>query len=302
MMSKKIIVISTTATAVLLFLGVMLFVNANTICAQTQAGCAPLLTNGVKGWAKGATVYYDVSSLPGGPTGKAQVNAVKAFNAWNTANSTNGSGVNFQPSSAQNPATFTVVVGTAGGNVAQVTPNAPSGTVISAAAEINLNNTTLFDPNVTGYSDAILKAMLHEIGHTMGLDDMPLPTPTGHCGGQSAGQSIMNAYCGTPNDSADNMPTRVKDCDNRSVTNNPQYATPTPTPTPTPGGNECRLTDGCGGCPCNNCETGCDPPDPICDWYYPPTECTTVCEIDDYGYPYNCETECYQPPPIYFCY
>jgi hypothetical protein len=40
-MSKKIIVISTSAMAIILFLGVMLFVNTDATCAQTPAGCAP---------------------------------------------------------------------------------------------------------------------------------------------------------------------------------------------------------------------------------------------------------------------
>jgi hypothetical protein len=297
-MFKKIIAISTVAVAIMLFLGVMLFVETGITCAQTQAGCSPLHPS-IKGWAKGSTVYYDVSGIP---TGKRQENVIKAFTAWNTANASNGSGVNFQPSSAQHPATFTVTVGTAGGNPAQVMTTAPTGTVVSAAAQINLNDTTLFDPNMDGFSESILKAMLHEIGHTMGLNDMPIPNPTGNCGDQTSGESVMNSYCGT-NDYGGNMPTTVKDCDNRSVKNNPQYQTPTPTPTPTPGGGDCLDSLGCGDeCPCGNCETGCDPPDPTCDWWYPPMECVTVCEIDDYGQPENCSTECYQDPPVYYCY
>lgn len=58
--------------------------------------------------------------------------------------------------------------------------------------------------------------MLHEIGHTMGLDEI---NPTQ----QTAQQSVMNSYSGT-NDSNNNLPTTVQTCDDTSVNGEPQYA------------------------------------------------------------------------------
>lgn len=71
------------------------------------------------------------------------------------------------------------------------------------------------DPNAANYHTFIQKVMLHEVGHTIGLSDQPIGP--GVCGGQIAGQSVMNAECGT-NDSANNMPSSgVQACDNASV-------------------------------------------------------------------------------------
>jgi hypothetical protein len=65
-----------------------------------------------------------------------------------------------------------------------------------------------------GYDAAITRLMLHEVGHTMGLTDQP--QRAGFCFGQIAGQSVMNANCGT-NDSAGNVASNITMCDNQSV-------------------------------------------------------------------------------------
>jgi hypothetical protein len=69
----------------------------------------------------------------------------------------------------------------------------------------------------------MLKLMLHEIGHTMGLNDVDVPNPNSNCGGQTAGNSVMNGKCGI-NDEGGNMPKDVKNCDNQTVTSNTEYA------------------------------------------------------------------------------
>jgi hypothetical protein len=56
--------------------------------------------------------------------------------------------------------------------------------------------------------------MLHESGHTMGLDDAPAP--------QVQGQTVMNVYSGT-NDSGHNKPTAVQQCDDMAVNSISQY-------------------------------------------------------------------------------
>jgi hypothetical protein len=70
------------------------------------------------------------------------------------------------------------------------------------------------DRNASGYPTVLTRLMLHEVGHTQGLTDQP--DHGGYCLGQIAGQSVMNANCGT-NDSASNIATTVTACDNQAV-------------------------------------------------------------------------------------
>lgn len=157
----------------------------------------------------------------------------------------------FAPSDASHAATFTVQVGAAGGHSANnnIGYNA-AGLVNSAAVSIDANNTSLIDAGQPGYSDIFEKLMLYEIGHSMGVTDMAVPDSTANCGGQSAGQSVMNGKCGV-NDQGNNLPTNVTACDNQSVAQVNQYhPTPTPTPTPpepTPTPQNCTRTSS--GCP-----------------------------------------------------
>jgi hypothetical protein len=115
----------------------------------------------------------------------------------------------------------------------------PSGCGVSVAAQTNVGiyqgtmtvaaaNTTFYlgsssqfgpnyDPNAGNYHSFIQKLMTHEIGHTMGLDNQLVGG--GVCGGQIAGESVMNAQCGT-NDSANNLPAPMvglPTCDNQSI-------------------------------------------------------------------------------------
>ena len=72
-----------------------------------------------------------------------------------------------------------------------------------------------YDENAGNYHAFIKKVMLHEIGHTMDLTDQPFVAGA-QCGGQVAGESVMNYQCGT-NDVAGNVPSMVTACDNASV-------------------------------------------------------------------------------------
>ncbi len=92
-----------------------------------------------------------------------------------------------------------------------------------AAITFDTSQTAAYDPSAAGYDTMFLKQALHEIGHTMGLDHPP--NPTGNGCDQTDGASVMNYACGT-NDSENNMPTAVADCDNDEVTNN--YLPPPP--------------------------------------------------------------------------
>jgi hypothetical protein len=87
-----------------------------------------------------------------------------------------------------------------------------NGTIKSTTISIYVNATIspgvpVYNPSGPTYSIAIQKVMQHELGHTMGLADMP-----GSCGNQTAQGSVMNMFCGT-NDAENNMPTTVTPCD-----------------------------------------------------------------------------------------
>ncbi len=200
-------------------IAIMEFTRLNTVASS---GCPPLNSN-VKGWPKNTTIYFDVSDL----IGTQQTQARSAFQKWTDANTNNNtSGVRFVEKGPNTPAaTFTVKRGhVAGSNAAQsdITTNA-NGIVTGAIVNIDVYDFAKTNPGQSGYDNIFLKIMLHEIGHTMGLDDIPIPNPNSSCGGYSSGKSVMNAACGV-NDNGGNLPTKVKDCDNNTVKTNSIYA------------------------------------------------------------------------------
>ncbi len=152
-----------------------------------------------------------------------------AFGQWTNANqSQNNSGVGFYYS---NSGPFTVFVQTVvdplgcGVSVAAQTFVAHyegTGIVVSAQTLFYLGSESglgfpNYDPNSANYHAFIQKLMVHEIGHSMGLANQPLGA--GPCAGQVAGQSVMNAACGT-NDVANNLPAAMvglTPCDNQSL-------------------------------------------------------------------------------------
>lgn len=206
-----------------------------------QSPCSPLDTD-LDGWLPG-TVYFDVSGLP---AGTARNQAIAAFNAWNATLEINGIPVSFQPSDANHPPNFTVQVGAPpGGGPAHTAIAHPSGYSSNATTLINANDTSTIDPSQPGYDTIFLKIMLHEIGHTMGITDMEVPNLNQPCGGQTAGQSVMNGKCGI-NDIGNNLPTAIPGCDVSSVAQQTGIYPP-PEPSPSPGPD----------CVIELCEAGC---------------------------------------------
>ena len=108
------------------------------------------------------------------------------------------------------------------GVASQIQPFVYQGTNIMAFANItlyygSLNPITMglnMDPSLPDYDTAVVRLMLHELGHSMGLENQP--SRAGYCLGQTAGESVMNANCGT-NDSAQNIASNITACDNQSV-------------------------------------------------------------------------------------
>lgn len=226
---------------------------AVTLISRSQTGC-PSQSSKSAGWAKDTGVYFNVTSLP--PAIRTQ--ALAALSAWTNANGANNSGVSFVPADANNPATLTFRVGVPeeGGPAGTAIKNIDgTSTAENAEIVIDANNTNYFRSNVAGFNQAIFKAFLHEIGHTMGLADVPVPNPTApaeRCGDQTARQSVMNALCAV-NDSGGNMATSITPCDQSAVFQSSQYyRTPCPSTECNDGSgfqmDTCSYP-GLGGCP-----------------------------------------------------
>jgi hypothetical protein len=132
-------------------------------------------------WPNGQRVYYTISSSITG----AELAGVQAgIAAWSQANQSNGTDNSFAAADTQHPAVLTIVNdSTANGNFGWMTPtfNA-NGTIASAIISIYINATIspgvrVFDSSQPGYSMAIQKAVMHETGHTMGLDNVLVLAP-----------------------------------------------------------------------------------------------------------------------------
>ena len=290
--------------------------NARPTQAQTPLTGCPPQDNNYRGWAKGSTVYYDFSSMPSNIRPAIQ----SAIDKWNTANGNNGSHVNFAPADANHPATMTVHVGTYQDSLGYhpagtVMTTGTGGIVTSASVTVDINNVGggWYNQSDPSYATAILKVMLHEIGHTMGITDEVTPSQTEDCFGQTPGISVMNAMCGV-NDFTDNLPTNVTPCDQQSITQTTTYADPChgdpccgdPCCGDVCCGDPC-CGDACCGDPCCN-DPCCGDPccgDPCCGDPNCGMQCYTVCTTycwsectayDDYGYCYwwdnVCETDC----------
>ncbi|HEU0124242.1 MAG TPA: hypothetical protein VFQ91_27170 [Bryobacteraceae bacterium] len=186
-------------------------------------------------WPHGIPVTYSFATYVGAPAfthiGASGLGVTSdidyAYNLWSYANQNqNSSNVTFYNSTTGFNRIYVVSVNSPGvpgldpGVAANYTLGLFSGTSNVAVQDITLYYGSISIGGLPNYSSGaglgpfITKVMLHEVGHAMGLTDQPLGS--GACGGQTAGQSVMNATCGT-NDSAGNLPTSVQSCDNASI-------------------------------------------------------------------------------------
>jgi hypothetical protein len=149
----------------------------------------------------------------------------EAFNQWTQANQSNGTNIGFSYATGGGPfPVYAEQLNVQGDGVpADTSRDLLEGTQTLVAAYTTFYYNTTgrggglnIDPNSAGYHAAITKIMLHGIGHTMGLENQPTDFNNPNCAGQVAGESVMNAVCGT-NDSANNMPSSVTSCDNASA-------------------------------------------------------------------------------------
>ena len=195
-----------------------------TFVSHSQTGC-PTQSTKSAGWPRDTIIRFDVNALPLA----IRAQALAALSAWNTANLTNNSGVAFVAADTTHPAVLTFKTGVPqeGGPAGTAIKNTDAtSTAEKAEVTIDVNNPNFFRSNVAGFSLAIFKAFLHEIGHTMGLADVPVPNPTApaeRCGDQTLRLSVMNALCAV-NDSGNNMASTITPCDQGAVFQNGQYS------------------------------------------------------------------------------
>lgn len=185
--------------------------------AQSQTGCPPGNAQ-TKGWATGSTVTFSFAGFT-----TAEENAIKdAFAEWNKT--TTAKDVTFQFTTDTSNSKILIVPGRASGRPASTGyVNDSSGFATSANMVIDINNLDapagqqFFDKTLGNYLTALKKVVMHEIGHTMGEGEEPASTtPGATCGGQTAGNTLMNGMCGT-NDSANNLPTAPTQCDKNTI-------------------------------------------------------------------------------------
>jgi hypothetical protein len=245
---------------------IMLLVNS--VLAQNYPPCQTMGrqpgTNGAS-WARGATVTVILNPTDF-PPGSAQRNRIEdAFRVWQNANTNSGVEFRFE-SGSQAP------TGPAANNTYYInrqSTTTPASTSISntgtptSEGNITTSARTSFQPSMTN-SEAIFNIMLHEIGHTFGLD---------HCPGCPQGSSIMTGFsvdCFCPSFPCDqNVPfngarygcpplSGPRNCDENAVNDYANYPpTTTPTPTPTPDDPPPPPPPG----ECNQFPSVCDPPD-----------------------------------------
>jgi hypothetical protein len=187
-----------------------------------EAACPSLLNNG---WTVNGIVYYQATGFTAQEMN--QIGGAGAIGNWTYYNTNtfiwNCSNVEFRAAPPTGQFTITTSNGkhpTKPSAAAVTGMNLTSGIVTSATTTfywgaMKSNGVPVWvRDNSALYYSFIKKAMLHEVGHTMGLDDVTSPV---------AGQSVMNGIVGIM-DSSNNMPSEVQTCDNSSVSSILQYA------------------------------------------------------------------------------
>lgn len=182
--------------------------------SQATSGC-PGPNPAGPGWAPGSKVEFDLSGLPPGAQGA----ALQAISQWNAALSAGTTtSIQFVPSGEGNGG-GSVSFNTAGsiegpnGNFTLAGINygsrdSVSNALTQAAIFIDLDY-TIDGPNgpvpaydtsqESDYFNALVGLFMHELGHSLGLGDVPIPNPSNQaaCGEYSLENSVMNGYCGT---------------------------------------------------------------------------------------------------------
>jgi hypothetical protein len=186
------------------------------------------------GWPQNSIIRY---AFTGALTDE-QMRQIRAAAAeWSRANSINNSKVSFvEDTSGQNFSLKFQPGALAQGNPAvfSATYDAATGTIRSATITYDPNNTfpgsniLVADPNQPGYDTMVMKLVLHEMGHLMGLDHPAVPA---NICDQPDGATTLNYACGI-NDQGNNIPTVIPACDQNTINSESIYP-PITLPPPT---------------------------------------------------------------------
>jgi len=193
----------------------------------TRAACPPVKPASVPiGWARSTTIFYSVNVFTSQESD--QIGGAGALGNWTFHNLNSGvtqyncSGVDFESGIGQyainsstgqysgdhTAAAVTSSSGQAGGDVTGATTTFYFGAANGGTPAWNRDGSS-------SYYSFVKKVMLHEAGHTMGLNDAGLPNV--------ALNSVMNQPNST-NDSNNNMPTQVQPCDDSSLITIAKYS------------------------------------------------------------------------------
>src|ERR1044071_4991621 len=193
--------------------------------SKTYAQGCPTLFSPNRGWAQNTIVRYAFT----GSFNEEQKRQIRAAAAeWSRANSINNSKVSFvEDTSGQNFQLEFKTGALTPGNPAifNATYNGATLTIISASITYDPNNTfpssniLVADPNVAGYSTIVMKLVLHEMGHLMGLDHPAVPA---NICDQPDGATTLNYACGI-NDQGNNVPTTIPPCDQNAINSESLY-------------------------------------------------------------------------------
>jgi hypothetical protein len=245
------------------------------------------------------TVTYRVIVLSPAPTNSGDFTGavVNAFNTWSTANTSNGSWIKFVNTTPTLSGDITVILCNTAGCTASGAPGDTKGVpqvgcpITGARIEIDLTKTS----KVVGSPPQLdtgttFKLALHEIGHTMGLDDQPTTTGVEGCG-MVVGGSVMNVPCldqdhTTFASASYTIATAPTSCDNNTVSSFPGCPAPPPPPSCTPsgcGGGGSGFLPTCGGS--GGCSGSCIPPPPP-----PPPPNGVQCTTPQPNYTCSCDT------------
>jgi hypothetical protein len=221
----------------------------------SQADCPGLL--GQHGWPANGYINYDYSAASFNPTEIGSLGT--AFGDWDYHNRIQGNCSNVEfDNSATSAVSLTISVSSGQvpgipSAVAQMSPILVNNgqllraTIIFYWGARLLNGSLSWNRTANTYPTFLQKVSMHEIGHTMGLDE-PVS--------ETALQTVMNSYSGT-NDSGNHQPSSVQPCDDASVNSILQY-------TCTISGGFCDQQEPLQGCP--ECYHWFDWPDCRCKY------------------------------------
>jgi hypothetical protein len=155
-----------------LALGLFVFIVGDPLVSYTQSSGCPTTggANGNPGWAPNSTIRYSFNS---NMTADQQQQVINGLIAWNTANQTNGSGVQFLAASANHPANYTFQNGDLGAaaDPVGISFQTTNGVLTSATVTFNTgariggtaNGALTIQPGQPGYTTIYQKMSEHEM-------------------------------------------------------------------------------------------------------------------------------------------